>query len=111
MAGLPSLTHAHTDGHNQNAAAFQELLTPEQQKAYVDALSPIDAVHYVGHATPAKLLFQFAKTDEFISPWDAEVYVQAASGPKEVKWYDTDHFFNEAAQRDREAWLALLSSR
>lgn len=106
MAGLPSLTHAHTDGHNQNAAAFQELLTPEQQKAYVDALSPIDAVHYVGHTAPAKLLFQLAKRDEFISPWDAEVYVQAASSPKEVKWYDTDHYFNEEARRDREAWLA-----
>ncbi len=36
---------------------------------------------------------------------DAEVYVQAASGPKEVKWYDTDHSFNEEARRDREEWL------
>jgi pimeloyl-ACP methyl ester carboxylesterase len=111
MAGLPSLTHAHTGGRNRIAAAFQELLTPEQQKAYVDALFPIDSVHYVGHATPAKLLFQFARTDEFISPWDAEVYVQAASSPKEVKWYDTDHFFNEEARRDREEWLESACSR
>ena len=111
MAGFPSLTHAHTDGHNRNATAFQELLTPEQQKAYVDALAPIDAVHYVGHAAPAKLLFQFAKNDEFISPWDAEVYTQATSSPKEVKWYDTDHFFNEEARRDRGEWLAMLSSK
>lgn len=105
MAGFPSLTHAQTDGHGQGALAFQELLTPEQQKAYLDALSPIDAVHYIGHADPAKLLFQFAKTDQFISPWDAEVYVQAASSPKKVKWYDTDHYFNEEARRDREKWL------
>lgn len=111
MAGYPSLTHAHAGARSRTAGAFQELLTPEQQKAYVDALSPIDAVHYVGHAAPAKLLFQFAKTDEFISPWDAEVYVQAASRPKEVKWYDTDHYFNEEARRDREEWLAVLSSR
>ena len=111
MAGLPSLTRAHTHGRNRTAVAFQELLTPAQQKAYVDALSPIDAVHYIGHAAPAKLLFQFAKTDEFISPWDAEVYVQAASGLKEVKWYETDHFFNEEARRDREEWLAMLSSK
>lgn len=108
MAGFPSLTHAHTDGRNQTATAFQELLTPEQQKAYVDALAPIDSVHYVGHAAPAKILFQFARNDEFISPWDAEAYAQAASGPKEVKWYDTDHFFNEEARRDREAWLVSV---
>jgi len=36
---------------------------------------------------------------------DAEVYVEAASGPKEVRWYDTDHYFNEEARRDREEWL------
>jgi predicted nucleic acid-binding protein/dienelactone hydrolase len=105
MAGFPSLTHASTDGHNQGSIAFRKLLTPEQQKAYVDALSPIDAVHYIGHAAPAKLLFQFAKNDEFITPWDAEVYMQTASEPKEAQWYDTDHSFNEAARRDREEWL------
>ncbi|HKV11599.1 MAG TPA: alpha/beta fold hydrolase, partial [Thermoanaerobaculia bacterium] len=55
MAGLPSLSRANSHGDNRVATAFQTLLTPEEQKAYVDALSPIDAVHYVGHATPAKL--------------------------------------------------------
>ncbi|MFL6201783.1 MAG: alpha/beta hydrolase [Thermoanaerobaculia bacterium] len=106
MAGFPSLTHASTHGHNVPAVAFQTLLTPEQQQAYVDALAPIDAVHYIGRAAPAKLLFQFARRDEFITPWDAAVYIQAANDPKEVKWYDTDHFFNEEARQDRMDWLA-----
>lgn len=108
MAGYPSLTHGTAHGDNQGSLAFQELLTPEQQKAYVDALEPIDALHYVGHAAPAKLLFQFAKRDEFISPWDAAVYVQVASEPKEVKWYDTDHYFNDEARRDRGEWLGRV---
>lgn len=110
MAGLPSLTRAATHGTHAFSLAFQILLTPEQQQAYVDALAPIDAVHYIGRAAPAKLLFQFAKRDEFISPWDAEVYIQAASDPKEVKWYDTDHFFerHEEARKDRMDWLARL---
>jgi hypothetical protein len=105
MAGYPSLTHATSTNKDSGALAFQELATPEQRRAYMDAMSPVDAVHYIGHAVPAKLLFQFAKKDPFITPWDAEVYVQAASGPKEVKWYDTDHSFNEEARRDRGAWL------
>jgi pimeloyl-ACP methyl ester carboxylesterase len=105
MAGYPSLTHAETDGHDQGAIFFQEILTPEQRQAYLGAMSPIDSVHYIGAAAPAKLLFQFARTDEFITPWDAEVYVQAASEPKEVKWYDTDHSFNEAARKDRVEWI------
>ena len=108
MAGLPSLTHASTHGHNVPAVAFQTLITPEQQQAYVDALVPIDAVHWIGRAGPAKLLFQFARRDEFITPWDAAVYIQAASDPKEVKWYDTDHFFNDEARQDRMDWLARV---
>ncbi|HEY0510738.1 MAG TPA: alpha/beta fold hydrolase [Thermoanaerobaculia bacterium] len=112
MAGYPALTRGTAQGHDQGSLAFQELLTPEQQKAYVDALAPIDAVHYVGDAAPAKLLFQFARRDEFITPVDAAIYLQAASEPKEVQWYDTDHYFNEEARRDRGAWLeGILSGR
>lgn len=110
MAGLPSLTRSYTHGHNPPAMAFQILITPEEQRAYVDALAPIDAVHWVGRAASAKLLFQFARRDAFISPWDAEVFVQAASEPKEVKWYDTDHFFldRDEARKDRMDWLARV---
>jgi len=105
MAGFPSLTHSYTDGENQIAFAFQELLSGERREAYVKAMAPLDAVHYIGRAAPAKILFQFARKDEFITPWDAAVYVQAASEPKEVRWYDTGHFFNEEARRERMGWV------
>jgi len=108
MAGFPSLTHASTHGQGQAALAFQELLPPDQQKAYVAALGPIDALHYIGHAAPAKLLFQFAHRDEFITYRDAATYLQAASNPREVKWYDTDHFFNDQAKKDRGEWLGAV---
>jgi len=101
MAGYSSFTSATTNGHDQGAIAFQELLTPEQRKAYVDALAPLDAVHYLGRSRPAKLLFQFARNDEFITPLDAATSLAATPDPKDVKWYDTDHSFNEQARRDR----------
>jgi fermentation-respiration switch protein FrsA (DUF1100 family) len=71
-------------------------------------LTPIDAAHCVGQAASAKLLLQFARRDAFISPWDAEIYIQAASDPKEVKWYDNDHFFEKhtpRARKERMDWL------
>lgn len=111
MAGLPSLSHANSHGDNRVATAFQTLLTPEAQKTYVDALAPIDAVHYIGHAAPAKLLFQFAHRDEFITYWDAALYLQAASSPKEVQWYDTDHYFNDEAREARGEWLGKILGR
>ncbi|HEV7509688.1 MAG TPA: alpha/beta fold hydrolase [Thermoanaerobaculia bacterium] len=105
MAGYSSLTKATSTGHDQSALAFQEFLTPEQQKAYVDALAPLDAVHYLGQSRPAKLLFQFAKNDDFVTPLDAAISLAAAPDPKDVKWYDTDHYFNAEARRDRGEWL------
>src|SRR5436305_5005613 len=83
MAGYPSLTRGTAQGRDQGSIAFQELLDAEQRKAYMDALEPLDAIHYIGHAAPTKLLFQFAKRDEYISPWDAAVFVREASEPKE----------------------------
>ncbi|HEY4590308.1 MAG TPA: prolyl oligopeptidase family serine peptidase, partial [Thermoanaerobaculia bacterium] len=106
MAGYPLLTHAMEHGHDQGAIAFQELATAEQRNAYIKAMEPLNALHYVWEAPPARILFQLARRDEFITPWDAEVYVWAAREPKEVLWYDTDHYFNEAARRDRDEWLA-----
>jgi len=111
MAGYPSLTRAMTSNHDQGSLAFQELATPEQRDAYVKAMEPLDALYYVAQAAPAKLLFQFAKRDEYITPWDAAAYVWTAKDPKEVLWYDTDHFFNEAARRDRDEWLAKALAR
>jgi pimeloyl-ACP methyl ester carboxylesterase len=105
MAGYPLLTHAMEHGHDQGAIAFQELATAEQRNAYIKAMEPLNALHYVWEAPPARILFQLARRDEFITPWDAEVYVWAAREPKEALWYDTDHYFNEAARRDRDEWL------
>src|SRR5947209_4733508 len=110
MAGYSSFTSATTNGHDQGAIAFQELLTPEQRKAYVDALAPLDAVHYLGRSRPAKLLFQFARNDEFITPLDAATSLAATPDPKDVKWYDTDHSFNEQARRDRDRKSTRLNS-
>ena len=44
---------------------------------------------------PGQAPVQFVKNDELATPLDAAFYVEAASDPKEVRWYDTDHYFNE----------------
>jgi pimeloyl-ACP methyl ester carboxylesterase len=110
MAGYPSLTRAMLHNGDPGSLAFQELATPGQRDAYVKAMEPLDALHWIAHAAPAKILFQFAKRDEFISAWDAAAYVRAAKDPEEVLWYDTGHPFNDPARRDRDEWLAKTLS-
>jgi len=72
---------------------------------YAQVIAPIDPVHYVRHAAPAALFFQFGMQDEFTRD-QFERFAEAASEPKLVRWYDTDHYFQIAeAQKDRLDWL------
>ena len=70
-------------------------------------LVPFDGIHYIGQAAPARLFFQFANQDEYVSRETALLYYEAASEPKHIKWYATNHSFkNEDAKLDRLDWLS-----
>jgi dienelactone hydrolase len=80
-------------------------IPPQQLSAYAKGIRPVDPTHFVSYAHPSSLLFQFGRTDRFISTRSAQQFYRAASKPKTVRWYDADHALNSAAQRDRDAWL------
>jgi cephalosporin-C deacetylase-like acetyl esterase len=103
MAGFPSLVHANTE-----AIFFRELLDEPLRKSWVESMSRIDGVHYLGRSK-ASFLLQFATRDEYISRWDAAAYAEAISGKKAVEWYPTSHFaLGDASREARLRWLAEL---
>src|SRR5512137_1845463 len=61
-------------------------------KAWIDAMWPIEPIHYVSHASPTPLLFQNAIRDQYTNVQDAIRYQDAASEPKHVIWYDSEHW-------------------
>jgi dienelactone hydrolase len=74
--------------------------------AYRQALRTVDPISQIPHAAPARILFQFASRDEHIPKPEAEAFFNAASQPKQIKWYDSKHDLNvEAARLDRREWL------
>lgn len=77
--------------------------TPVEE--FLRVASPLDGVHFVGDAAPSALLLQFARRDEVITEDDATLYFNAARQPKEIRWYDAGHEFNQAALHDRANWL------
>ena len=81
--------------------------TPAPAKeAYRLAFIPIDPITRIAHAKPASLLFQFANADEHITKEQAIAFYDAASEPKQVKWYEGKHELRvEAARNDRREWL------
>ena len=105
MAGLVAHSEWWRSGDHEYYRRFREQVTTEQLDEMVETMAPVDAIHFIGHAAPAALLFQFARHDEFISEQEALRYWKAANEPKEIRWYDTDHFFDERARQERMAWL------
>jgi dienelactone hydrolase len=74
--------------------------------AYRQALKTVDPISQIPHAAPARILFQFANRDEHIPKSEAEAFFNAASQPKQIKWYDSKHDLNvDAARVDRREWL------
>ncbi len=72
---------------------------------YRKQMAVVEPMLYIPHAEPAALLFQFAENDGFVPKDEAEKFFDAASDPKEIKWYKTGHQLNVAAQTDRLEWL------
>ena len=105
MGGTPSRT-AFWTSDDRRARALASTVSDDEFREFLNAVGQFDAVHYIGHAAPAKLLFQFGTRDRDLSAEAARAYVARASEPKEVRWYDTDNRLGERVVDDHIAWLA-----
>lgn len=79
---------------------------------WADLMWPTESLHFVGRAAPAALLFQNGIYDTFVPPHDAIRYQTAASQPKTILWYDSDHGLPWKHVVDAARWLQpYLGSR
>ena len=98
MAGAPSFTDV--------AVANVPSLTGEALEHYRSVMAPIDPARFITSASPSRLFLQFGERDEVFGREVSTRLADAASEPKLVRWYDTDHLFrSEEAKRDRVEWL------
>jgi cephalosporin-C deacetylase-like acetyl esterase len=64
----------------------------EDHMRWVDHMWAIEPIHFVNHASPVPLLFQNAVRDQYVNVEDAIRYQDVASEPKQVIWYDSEHW-------------------
>jgi cephalosporin-C deacetylase-like acetyl esterase len=79
---------------------------PAQYRKEVERL--LDSINpglYVGHAAPSRLFFQDGLHDEVAPRGSLVALYQAASQPKQIRWYDAGHTLNAKAVDDQLAWL------
>ncbi|HEX6908895.1 MAG TPA: hypothetical protein VF142_00790 [Longimicrobium sp.] len=85
--------------------AVQPPIPPEQLQAWLASMDPIEGYRFVGRAN-APIFFQNGRRDQPVPPARAEALHAAATGPKEIRWYDAEHALNPAAYVDQLRWLA-----
>jgi len=79
---------------------------PEQIAHYEEVISTISPHHFLPHAHPGSILFQFGVNDEKVSRGRAKEMIEVAGPAHEVRWYETDHDFEHLqATGDRMKWL------
>ena len=92
------------DEKNADAVNLKKILKEERFKKFVETLKPVEQIDYIKNST-APIFFQFAERDEYTSADAMRKFYEAASEPKNVKWYDETHRLNAQATADRLRWL------
>ncbi len=75
------------------------------QDAYVRAAAPFNVVNYIGHASPAAVLYQFGRQDANVPEQDALEFYRFGPEPKDIRWWDGGHQLNAEATRQRIEWF------
>ncbi len=106
MAGVAETADIFLRNQDPDLADLRKNQPPGQLEKYVQVTSELDALRFVGHAAPVTLLLQFANFERYFDKTSEQHYVETASEPKKVLWYDTGHELNDPqALRDRYEWL------
>ncbi len=105
MGGLPKVPPAWGDD-----SFYQQVQRATTPRAEFDkeaaVLASIEPERFAPNTGPAKIYFQWAQHDMYISRKSADEYFKAVGGPKEQRWYFTSHEFNDVASKsDRASWL------
>ena len=106
MAGYYALSEVMRISTKPVIAQERDAAPLEEFSAYLEAMAPLDASHYIGHAAPSSFFFQFARVDDFVAEEDGQRYFDLASEPKKIAWYDNcNHELCTQARLDRVNWL------
>ena len=69
------------------------------------AMTPVEPIRFIAHASPTALLLQSGRLDNLVPAADAEELHKAAPEPKTIRWYAAGHGLNLQAAWDRHDWL------
>ena len=72
---------------------------------WFQAMIPIEPRRFIAHNSTTALLFLAGRLDTAVLPADTQTLYDAASAPKELRWYDSGHLLPDQAWLDTHDWL------
>jgi uncharacterized protein len=84
---------------------FMASLPCATRAAWLRAMTPIEPIRFIAHASPTPLLLQSGRQDDLVPAADAQALHTAAPDPKTIRWYDAGHGLTLQALWDRHDWL------
>jgi dienelactone hydrolase len=107
IGGTPDQACIYLESGEPEFVALREREAVGEIVKYLEAVGQTDAIHFIGHAAPVPLLFQFARFERYFNEPAMQRYFNAASEPKDAVWYNTGHELNDPQVLiDRSEWLA-----
>jgi uncharacterized protein len=84
---------------------FMTSLSCATRADWLRAMTPVEPIRFIAHASPTTLLLQNGQSDNLVPAADAEALHAAARAPKTIRWYAAGHGLNQQAVLDRHDWL------
>ncbi len=108
IAGIVSLADVMR-GDDPEWADLRYALGNQRYLAYLDSISLVDPIRYLGHSLGAPALFQFGRFDPYVSPEMARRFAAATHPQPKVLFYDAGNDVNTPqALVDRDRFLSKL---
>ena len=86
-------------------SSFMAGLSCATRVGWLGAMTPIEPIRFIPHASPIALLLQSGQLDNLVPAADAEALHAAAPEPRTIRWYAAGHGLDQQAAWDRHDWL------
>jgi cephalosporin-C deacetylase-like acetyl esterase len=107
IAIAPSFAAINLEGNAPDVVELRNQVGIEAMKREEETMRSLDAINYVRYASPIPLLFQFALYEPSFSVASMQALLDAARGPKDLRWYHSGHELNDPeAMIDRARWIS-----
>ncbi|MCK8503357.1 prolyl oligopeptidase family serine peptidase [Myxococcus fulvus] len=107
MNGVGDYSKSILTLERENEKKLADAMSEQDFAVFARKMAALDGVVGVGAASPRALLFQYGRSDPWVTPEQVRAFIDAGTEPKLARFYEGAHELGDAARRDRAQWLRM----